>query len=200
DSGTPVVIASARDEENTAPLSIALAHSLAKADHKEVLVDTNPQAKVSHTLELTNKKGLSDILKKNTDIATSITSLNGIDVIPAGTTSEALSDLLATTAITDTINHLDTYRVICDGAGVLDSSTLMSLGEIPRTHAILVAYANQTTLSDAQQSALLLEESGFEILGTVLMDLDTSTYARLRYGNPELLEDFTRKGLASHAA
>ena len=76
----------------------------------------------------------------------------------------------------------------------------MSLGEIPRTHAILVAYANQTTLSDAQQSALLLEESGFEILGTVLMDLDTSTYARLRYGNPELLEDFTRKGLASHAA
>ena len=192
---TPVILTSARDTEETSPLSIALAHSLANTQHDVLLVDANPQAVTSTALGVQSEQGLSDVLSGSLSVPEVTVMKDDVRILPAGTDSVALVDLLARDDTAKTMSNVETDNVLLDTAGVLDSSTLAALSEIPNAHAILLIYANKTTFSDAQRAAELLDDAGVQILGTVFMGLDTSWYARLRYGNPEIAEHITRGSL-----
>lgn len=192
---TPVILTNARNAEKTSPLSIALAHSLANTQHDVLLVDANPQAATSTALGVQGERGLSDVLSGSLSVPEVTVMKDDVRVLPAGSDSAALVDLLARDDMAKAMGNVDTDNVLLDAAGVLDSSTLAALGEIPNAHAIVLIYANKTTFSDAQRAVELLEDAGIHVLGTVFMGLDTSWYARLRYGNTELAEHVTRGGL-----
>jgi succinoglycan biosynthesis transport protein ExoP len=166
------VISSATAGEGKSVLAANLAAALSEADAKIVLVDANLRSPSLATLfDSPDGPGLSGVLRGDAtlDDATVSTTRNNFDLIPAGRTSSAASQLLTTRGFTAAIESLKKKYdiVIVDSPSLDEAADAVTIAR-HFDGALLVVRSGVPKSALVTRLADNLEAAGTPILGVIL--------------------------------
>lgn len=184
-----VVISSANASECKSTLSANLAISLAKLQHKVLIIDADMRKPHLHRIfGIRNECGLSDVLL-NAPAGQAIVGVNGLnlDFLPAGTLPPNPSELLASAAFSDLIAQLEKIYdyIIVDTPPLLVVSDALMLSEVAAGILLSCRY-RKTPFKDLDKALSALKFAKFNVLGAVIVGSKNSYSAvkmRYRYGN-----------------
>lgn len=171
DSSSTGAIIIAGPTEDAATVTLGLAAALAEAGRSVIVVESNLHGReISARLDLSDRRGLTDVLSGSTTLDTVITrsGVTGLDVLPAGSPSSSPSQLLAGPGMIEVLKYLcsEYDSVVIGGSPVLKHSDSLGIAEWT-DGLLLVARSGSTTekqLADAADKARLART---RILGVV---------------------------------
>ncbi|MBD3182377.1 polysaccharide biosynthesis tyrosine autokinase [Candidatus Poribacteria bacterium] len=171
--GLTLLVTSSLDGEGKTSVSANLALCFALSDLKVLLIDSdNKTPDVDRIMELDQKQGLFDILEGNSDWddAITLTETDGLSVMTSGrseynTNSSYFSSSHFDRILEDITNNFDI--VIFDSQSLASSAIPAAIGsKVDAT--ILVIKADTTNREYVNDTQGILENSGSNVIGTVL--------------------------------
>jgi polysaccharide biosynthesis transport protein len=189
-----ILVASPGVAEGKTTVASNLAFSIAQADKRVVLVGADMREPSLHTmLDITNKRGLSDVFRGSLTIEEVLQPLaNGmVHVIPSGSIPPNPTELLGSTAMNRILEELGRFAdvVVIDSPPFVVADAAVLTAKVDGV--LLVIRPEYTRKELVAGMKAQLERSGGRILGVVLNgvsaknDVYSSYYGR--YGsNPEL--------------
>lgn len=194
-----LVITSPTSGEGKSFIAANLAVVMAAAGKKVILIDADlRKPKIHKYFNLENTKGLGDFLRSSEDnnlTQTRDTGFENLKVIPSGPTPHNPNELLATRRMQELIIGLsETYdMVIIDSPPVLAVSDSLILAA-KADGTVFVVFANSTSRRCATRAKVLLQNSGSNILGSVLNGVQGTDAGYYYYGS-----DYYHDGKTKHA-
>lgn len=185
DHGIPKTLAvtSASPGEGKTTTSYALAQSLARANRRVLLIDSDLRSPSIHTMfGVKNGPGLSNYLSGEEDLAKLIapTAFSDLYIMPAGPQPPSAAELLSSDRLEQLIGKAAEQfdHVIIDAPpvmGLADSPLIASRVE----GVVFVLEAHQTKRSTARVALARLNSANAQIIGVVLSKFDAK---RAHYG------------------
>ena len=157
-----------------------------------LLVDADLRGPTLHrVLKLSNSWGLCDVLCSDNpinNIGTSQlvrhTDIQGLDLLPAGTTRESPSHLLYSPRLVELFRRLmqEYNLVLIDSPPMMHLADARALGRVANG-VVLVLRSGQTTVAQAQLAVRRFVEDGTHVVGTILNGWDPKTASGTDYGD-----------------
>lgn len=180
-----LTVTSTRPKEGKSTTSYAIAHSLARAGRKVVLVDGDMRSPAVHReFGLQNDIGLSNYLAGNNDLSASLhpSRQPGLSIMTAGPQPPNAADLLTG----DRLNKL--LETLLEHAShvIIDSPPVMGLADAPLIASavegtIFVVEARAVRTSLASMALNRLRRANINLLGAVLTKFDAK-HTQYSYG------------------
>ena len=180
-----IVVSSANAAECKSTLSANLAISLAKLQHKVLIIDADMRKPRLHRVfGIRNECGLSDVLL-NSPAGRAIVGVNGLnlDFLPAGTLPPNPSELLASAAFSDLLSQLEKIYdyIIVDTPPLLVVSDALMLSEVSAGILLACRY-RRTSFKDINRVLSTLNFAKFNVLGAVIVGSKNSySSVKMRY-------------------
>ena len=183
-----ILVSSALPGEGKTFTTVNLAFSMAREhDISVLLVDADiPNPQISRALGVQDEPGLMDALRDDTQDPESFvlgTDIPGLDLLPAGATSEGAAELIASARMAQVAARLSLRNprrlVLLDSPPVLASSEARALLHIPG-QVILVVRSGQTPRQALQDAIALVERK--KLNGLVLNDASVGAGEGYYYG------------------
>jgi tyrosine-protein kinase Etk/Wzc len=180
-----VVVTSAVPEEGKTTTAANLAIAVAQEGLRTLIIDGDLRRARLHRLFRTGRSpGLVQVVQEQVPLEDAIraTSLNGLDILPAGLLPPGPSDLLASSRIRTLLQQLtDRYDLIILDAppllAVADAATITALAD----GVLLVVRAGKTARGAMEQARQQLTNVGAHLLGAVLNDPDAQLVREENY-------------------
>ncbi len=174
DHGFPqsIAVTSTRPAEGKSTSTYAIAHSLARAGRKVLLVDVDLRSPSAHHLMgLSNDRGVSNYLSGTDDILSLIqaTSLDSLHVMVAGPQPPSAAELLSSPRVEKLLAELlKLYDHV-----VIDAPPIMGLADAPliasRVEAtVFVIESHGTKIRTAQVALARLRTTNTQLVGTIV--------------------------------
>jgi succinoglycan biosynthesis transport protein ExoP len=185
-----VALTSANAGDGKTTVTINLAIAMAEIRGNVLMIDADMRRPRLHdVLELSNERGLSDLLKEATLSADVIshaiqpTRVPGLSVLTSGAPTHSAANLLHSANLTDLLTMLKGRydMVLIDTPPILQLADARLIGR----HAdavILVARAQHTTRDAISAAYQRIAEDRIHVLGTVLNDWNPKRSSRGYYG------------------
>jgi succinoglycan biosynthesis transport protein ExoP len=172
DTARTLLVTSVNTLEGRTTLATNLAIAMAQSGLRILLVDANGrQPKIHHIFNLSNTFGLFDVLSGRTDDNPAIhaTSIENVDVLPAGSLPGSAAELLNNERLIDVLGELsDRYdRVIVDSPA-LGRGVEARILAANCAAAILVTTVRPTARRQIGLGLRLLRSVGANVLGLVI--------------------------------
>lgn len=169
-----LVITSANSGEGVSFLASNLAVVFSQLGQDTLLIDANlRQPRLHEIFNLNNKKGFSDILagRAEVEIVSKLNAFNSLSILPAGTIPPNPQELVSRPGFRNFITQAEKkYDVILvDAPAVSYGADVYSMASCIRG-VILSARKNNTRYADISTISEYLNNSGAQIVGTVLAD------------------------------
>ena len=171
---TMLITSAARDDEKS--LTVAnVAVTFAQSGHRTVIVDADLRQPQQHSIwGIREKRGLTDMMVDDAAISDpplSRTSIENLEVLPAGELPPNPADLLSGKRMDEIINALKARAdyVLFDSPPVLAATDAALLG-IKLDAALLVVKAGDTRRDHTAQARQALERVHVRIVGAVLIN------------------------------
>ena len=170
-----MLITSPDRDDGKSTICTNLAIAMAQAGHKTLLIDADLRKPVQHKMfDVPCTVGLSDVVARGARIEQAIqqTEIEGLSLLPCGTTSQNPSEITNSQAFGRLLQRLETqYDLI-----VIDSPPLLAVADARILGAqagltVLVARADKSTRQDIRQACQQLVSVGGSLLGIVLNDV-----------------------------
>lgn len=187
-----IMVTSSMPAEGKSTTVANMAASLQQLGKKVIVVDCDQRKPTMHKkLGLSNSRGLSDYLAKNEDIQDIIknTSLEGLDVLTAGTIPPNPSELLASNKMKNCIAQLEEMYdyVILDTPpiGLVTDAQILSKYT---DGVLLVVASNQVEKKIVVKSKQILDEINANVIGVVLNKVELKSKDIYYYGYEDGIE------------
>jgi capsular exopolysaccharide synthesis family protein len=185
DHGVPktLAISSSRPGEGKTTTTYALAHSLARANRRTLLIDADLRSpSMHHIMDVENRRGLSNFLAGDDNISELIrpTAYNSLSLMTAGPQPPNAAELLSSDRFPKLLEKLlETYEHV-----VIDAPPVMGLADAPILASVVegmifVIESHSTKKSIARVAIRRLQAANAQILGAVLTKFDAK---RAHYG------------------
>jgi protein-tyrosine kinase len=183
-----ILLTSAMPGDGKTFTAVNLALSMARErDVSVLLVDADlPRYRISEIFGLRSEPGLVDaLMDESMDVESCVirTDVNGLDVLPAGVTSEHATELLASARMAQIVARLLSRNprrlVLVDSAPLLGSTEAQALVTIPG-QIVLVVRAGVTPRHAVLDAVARLDGSKFR--GLILNDATTARGSGYYYG------------------
>jgi succinoglycan biosynthesis transport protein ExoP len=184
--------------------------AMAQTGRRVLLVDADLRGPTLHrVLKLSNSWGLCDVLCSDNpinNIGTSQlvrhTDIQGLDLLPAGTTRESPSHLLYSPRVVELFRRLmqEYDLVLIDSPPMIHLADARALGRVANG-VVLVLRSGQTTLAQARLAVQRFVEDGTHVVGTVLNGWDPKSASGTDYGDSynQYTKDY-RSSVNSHTS
>ena len=178
-----LAITSTRPAEGKTTTSFALARSLARSNHRVLLIDADMRSpSIHHLLDLDNAQGLSNYLSGSDKLDELIraSGFDNLSIMSAGPQPPSAPELLSSDRLERLIEELSSrFDQI-----VFDAPPVMGLADAPLVcsrmeGAIFVLESHSTQKSMAEVALARLETAGVNLFGVVLTKFDSK---RAHYG------------------
>jgi capsular exopolysaccharide synthesis family protein len=166
--------------------------AMAQTGRRVLLVDADLRSPTLHRiLKLSNSWGLCDVLCSDNpinNIGTSQlvrhTDIQGLDLLPAGTTRESPSRLLYSPRVVELFRRLrqEYELVLIDTPPMMHLADARALGRVANG-VVLILRSGQTTLAQAQLAVQRFAEDRIHVIGTVLNGWDPKAASGTDYGD-----------------
>jgi polysaccharide biosynthesis transport protein len=166
--------------------------AMAQTGRRVLLVDADLRGPTLHrVLKLSNSWGLCDVLCSDNpinNIGTSQlvrhTDIQGLDLLPAGTTRESPSHLLYSPRLVELFRRLmqEYDLVLIDSPPMMHLADARALGRVANG-VVLVLRSGQTTVAQAQLAVRRFVEDGTHVVGTILNGWDPKAASGTDYGD-----------------
>lgn len=184
DSANVIAVTSADTGEGKTTVSCNLAAVLAQSGKRVLIIDSDMRKPaIQNVLNISNERGLSNILKENTvleEVAHPL--LPNLDVLTAGTIPQDPSEILSSTKMRQFIKDIAFKydKVIIDTPPVnlvTDAQLLAAMAE----GVILVVGQNEAKINDIKKAKELLNAVNAKILGVVFNKVDRTQVKGISY-------------------
>jgi polysaccharide biosynthesis transport protein len=185
-----VVLTSANASDGKTTVTSNLAIAMAEVRSNVLVIDADLRRPRMHELfELTNERGLTDLLKEpilsDEAIATSIqpTAVPGVSVLTSGTPTHTAPNLLHSPSLSELLAKLKKQydMVLIDTPPMLQITDARLVGRLADA-VVLVARAERTTRDAILAAYQRLSEDRIRVLGTILNDWDPKRSTAGYYG------------------
>ena len=166
--------------------------AMAQTGRRVLLVDADLRGPTLHrVLKLSNSWGLCDVLCSDNpinNIGTSQlvrhTDIQGLDLLPAGTSRESPSHLLYSPRVVELFRRLmqEYDLVLIDSPPMMHLADARALGRVANG-VVLVLRSGQTTVAQAQLAVRRFAEDGTHVVGTILNGWDPKAASGTDYGD-----------------
>jgi polysaccharide biosynthesis transport protein len=166
--------------------------AMAQTGRRVLLVDADLRCPTLHrVLKLSNSWGLCDVLCSDNpinNIGTSQlvrhTDIQGLDLLPAGTTRESPSHLLYSPRVVELFRRLmqEYDLVLIDSPPMMHLADARALGRVANG-VVLVLRSGKTTVAQAQIAVRRFAEDGTHVVGTILNGWDPKAASGTDYGD-----------------
>jgi capsular exopolysaccharide synthesis family protein len=184
ENGVPqaMSVTSTRPAEGKSTTALALASILMRSGQKVILVDGDMRSPSVHELAGgNNKRGLSNVLSGDDNLAAVIAKMDEIDLdfMPAGPTPPNAAELLTGDRLANLIGRLlETYDHV-----VVDSPPVLGLADAPLIGGavegvVYVVEAQGIRSSQVKTALARLKSANIRVLGGILTKFDTAKAAQ----------------------
>jgi succinoglycan biosynthesis transport protein ExoP len=183
-----ILITSVSPGEGKTVTSVNLAMTIAQAEHKVLLVDSDLRKPRIHKIfRIDNSKGLSTYLAGASDMdIIRPTSTSNLNIIPSGPIPPNPSELLSSSRMSDLLQRLnDLYDIIIwDTAPLLTVTDSLILSKV-LDGTIIVARAGEATYDDVRRGVKSLQDIEAHFIGVVInaLEITHGDYYYQRYYN-----------------
>ena len=185
-----VAVAAATPRDRSSALTSNLALTFKEFGARVAIIDANLRSgSISSSLGL-DGPGLAECLAGSAKAGKLITEVNGIGVLPAGTTSDSPAELIAGAGFAEVVQEVAALydMVFIDSAPVLPLSDTLFAASAARS-LVLAVTAGSVTPTQLQAANAILDGGEASVLGVVVLDaarsgadadVSTATYRDLR--------------------
>ena len=183
-----ILVTSCMPQEGKTSVSLNLSAAIARGlDDSAILIDADlRKGNLSHLLGLGNVSGLSDVLQERATIKETLvdTQIEGLTILPAGSTPSNPAELIASTRMKGLIQQLEASHkgsyIIIDATPIIATSEANAVSQM--TGGVIVVIMADKTRRDVVKRELKTLTSE-KILGVVLncAEFETSDYYRGYY-------------------
>lgn len=173
--GAALAIVGSRRGEGRSHLAANLAVTFAQAGERTLLIDGDLRAPRQHRLfKVENRAGLSNLLagRMQDQAVKFVSGIPGLAVLPSGPPPPNPQELLGRSAFDRILEHsVATFDVVLiDTPSMQTGADATLLGRFAGA-ALAVARTNHTRTGDFQQLVGTMQESGVNVVGSVLVDV-----------------------------
>lgn len=175
-----ITITSVKQGEGKSTVAINTAFVMADAGKKVILIDFNLRKPSLHNiLKIENNSGISNVVDESLNLSEVIKTIDGVDIVTAGTMIDNPSKLLSSACIKNIISNLRSRYdfVIFDSAAALavaDTQILSTYSD----GVVLVIKSGSSKADELNQVKECFDRVGSRIVGTVLNKVDRKQYVK----------------------